>query len=255
MGWFCSYSVIKKGTTVLERSLNTACYAQYIHSLQTLDKAVIHIAMSLPENGTNQTVYTNKEIVRYFRALQRAGLQFKFNGNNIIKRIYYDYYKHIIVEQGDPIKCYNVEIDLTEHSHMNCQVIMHCVRFLYEGVAVPKAFLKFLDDDATAKKRSGEPIFNKILIAMLAKPGSSHSFGANQGYNLLLTKEKFKEIVTDNKLVSPTTSHVMPKTKISDDMYARLAPQRTELITMVRNGKEPFENILKLYKEECAKYM
>lgn len=261
MSWFCCYSVIRRGATALERSSNMTCYAQWAHALSQVDKVVVHIPMSdVQTNNSCHTDYTNKQLVRYFRALQRAGFQFKFSGNNNVPPITTDYYGRLLkpecISKGHSyVKCYNIDIDLTKCSHMNAQIVMFCVRFLYEKTLISKTFLRFLDDERKAKKHSGSTIFDKMLIAMLCNAGAGHSFGANTGYNLLLSKERFKKVITDSKTINETTSRHMPKTIGGPAAYGEGSPGRRALTKMIVDATHPFEEVLKVYKEECAKYM
>ncbi len=257
MAWYCCYSVVRKGTTELERSNNVACYAQWVHKLTDVDRVVVHIPMSdVPGNGAWHTEYSNKQIIRYLRALQRAGFKFKFSAKNILPKQSKDYYgKPMVMSPTVPdIMCFNVDIDMSKCSHINAQLVMFCVRFLHEKVPISRTFFRFLNDERKAKKKSGVSIFNKMLIAMQAQPGSGHSFGANAGYNLLLTKEQFKEIITDSKIINTITSGQLPITKGGPSVYG-YNPAGNPLPNMVKDPNIPFEEVLKVYKAECAKYM
>ena len=126
---------------------------------------------------------------------------------------------------------------------------MFCVRFLHEMPKIADAFLRFLEDDRLAKKKSGVQIFDKMLIAMLAHPGSGHSFGVYSAYNVLLEKEGFKRVIVDSKVINQITSKQLPKTRgCTQSVY-------TDLCNKVRATNTPFAEILKVYKEECVKYM
>lgn len=247
MGWYCCYSVILKGTTNMVRSNNTACYAQWVTQLHLLDKVIIHISKSIPENGTYQTAYTNAQLIRYFRALQKGGLKFTFTSKGIALAMrHWDMYANKYKEGAD-VECFNIEIDVAANSHMNAQVTMHCMRFLYEKDVISAAFMRWLDEERALKKKTGISVFNKMLIAMIARPGSGHSFGANGAYNSMLSKEQMRTVITENPIKNPTTSVVMPKTR-SCDGYAK-----GNLSKMIE-AKAPFVEVLKVYKEQCAKY-
>lgn len=251
MGWNCSYSVILKDGT-LKPIYRTNCYIAWITRLSELDKVIVHIPMSSPENESNNqcTNYTDKQLIRYFRALQKGGLQFTFSGKNPLKiTVYADFYSKAPPRDVE-VMCYNIECDLTKCSHMNAQVVMHCMRFLYEKYRdeISKAFFRFLDD-----KKSRVSVFNKMLLAMLASPGSGHSFGTNGGYNILLTREQFKQHITSNTAINPITSTQLPKIGIDGSMYATAPIGRVTITNAIKAGAS-FEDTLKLYNIECAKY-
>lgn len=251
MSYYCYYSVVHKNSTELVRSNNTACYAQWVHNLSKLDRVIVHLALTHPQDKSKILKYTQKEVFRYLRALQRSGLKFTFSANNPMpKLVLMDYYKKELLKQEVDTICYNIDIDLTKCSHINAQIVMFCVRFLHEKPGIADTFLRFLDDESKAKKKSGTTAFDKMLIAMLVSPGSGHSFGAYNSYNLLLGKDGFKRIITDSKVMDSTTSAQLPKTSIVSYQDAN----QIKLRNMVVNATHSFEEVLKTYKEQCAKY-
>lgn len=251
--YYTYYSVALKGDPNLVRSNNNACYAQWVHQLDKLDRVVVHLALTEPLSGNSILKYTKQQVFRYLRALQRSGFKFTFSANNImLKRVRTDLYDKVLPEanQEKDTICYNIDIDLTKCSHINAQIVMFCVRFLHEKTKIADAFLKFLDEDAKSKKKSDTTPFDKMLIAMRTNPGSGHSFGANSGYNLLLGKDGFKKYITDCKVTNGITSTLLPKTK---SISYELSGDLHKVLIMIEKG-DSFQEILKIYKEICLKY-